>query len=626
MKATVRIDKALDTSATLGGGINVSTRLNPQMVSGVASWNGETGDVTYTPPVTSVNGQTGDVVLSADVASVNGKTGDVVLNASDVGALPDSYAAPVSSVNSKTGAVTLSASDVGALPDSTPIPTVPTDVSAFNNDAQYVNATQAANAAPVQSVNGQTGTVTLSIPTVPTDVSAFNNDAHYLHGNTKGVFYGVSTTTASTAEKAVTCAEFTSADKVAGAVVFVMIGHTNTASVDDVKLNVNSTGARAIRIMENGALAKLPSADYLQTAMVYPFYFDGDYWVCLQNHTPKNVSELNNDSGFVTASTAPVTSVNGVTGAVTGLQPAGNYASSAAGDATHTAVRAAGIPMGKCDNTSTSTAFTATVDGVTSYYNGLTILLYNGVVTSASGFTININGLGALPSYSNMTMGNPVTPTTPTRDTTIFNINYAMLISYSDIVSGGCWIMYRGYDANTNTIGYQLRTNSYTRNTVSRTRYYRILFSSADDTEWIPANTTYDNSATSVKPVNTTPINPFGEIVYLGNSTNYAAGAAVTATAIWQQYAFTLGYSFNNTGAALTLTSKKPVYVKCTPQTDGSAIIDSTTPIVQAMPTTADGKIYIFLGVAYSATAIEMTMNHPVYYYNGGIRLWTGAT
>lgn len=183
MKATVRIDKALDTSATLGGCINVSTRLNPQMVSGVASWNGETGDVTYTPPVTSVNGQTGDVVLSADVASVNGKTGDVVLNASDVGALPDSYAAPVSSVNSKTGAVTLSASDVGALPDSTPIPTVPTDVSAFNNDAQYVNASQAAAAAPVQSVNGSTGAVTVS---VPTKVSQLSNDSGFITGINSG--------------------------------------------------------------------------------------------------------------------------------------------------------------------------------------------------------------------------------------------------------------------------------------------------------------------------------------------------------------------------------------------------------------------------------------------------------
>lgn len=47
-------------------------------------------------------------------------------------------------------------------------------------DAGYVNASGAAAAAPVQSVNGQTGAVSLTIPTVPTNVSDFNNDAGYL--------------------------------------------------------------------------------------------------------------------------------------------------------------------------------------------------------------------------------------------------------------------------------------------------------------------------------------------------------------------------------------------------------------------------------------------------------------
>ena len=47
-------------------------------------------------------------------------------------------------------------------------------------DAGYVNASGAAAAAPVQSVNGQTGAVSLTIPTVPTNVSAFNNDSGYL--------------------------------------------------------------------------------------------------------------------------------------------------------------------------------------------------------------------------------------------------------------------------------------------------------------------------------------------------------------------------------------------------------------------------------------------------------------
>ena len=105
-------------------------------------------DLAGAAPVSSVNGQTGAVVLDASdvgalpdtyaapVDSVNGQTGTVVLDASDVGALPDTYSAPVSSVNSKTGAVVLDASDVGALPDT------------------YT--------APVTSVNGQTGDVIIS--------------------------------------------------------------------------------------------------------------------------------------------------------------------------------------------------------------------------------------------------------------------------------------------------------------------------------------------------------------------------------------------------------------------------------------------------------------------------------
>lgn len=296
-------------------------------------------------------------------------------------------------------------------------------------------------------------------------------------------------------------------------------------------------------------------------------------------------------------------------------------------DGTDYSIQATGIFYGEVDSTSTSTVFTATIPGITEYYDGLTILLKNGVVTSAANFTININDLGAKGSYSNQATGNPITPTNPTRDTTIFNINYTMMFIYcSTLVSGGCWIGYRGYNSDTNTIAYQVRTNSTALKTTDRTRYYRILFSSADGTKWVPANTQYDNSATSTKTVNTRKINPFGRIVYLGNSTNYAADAVVAATALWHQYALALGYSFNRTGSALTLTSTKPVYVKCAPQTDGSAIMDSTTPIVQDLPSTEDGKIYIFLGMAYSATNIEMFYEHPVYYYKDGcIRIWTNA-
>lgn len=111
---------------------------------------------------------------------------------------------------------TYTASEVGALPDTTVIPTVPTNVSAFTNDAGYLTQHQSLAAYaktadlgdlatkdsltaaevglgnvdnvkqysasnpppyPVTSVNGKTGAVTVS---VPTKVSQLQNDSGYL--------------------------------------------------------------------------------------------------------------------------------------------------------------------------------------------------------------------------------------------------------------------------------------------------------------------------------------------------------------------------------------------------------------------------------------------------------------
>lgn len=288
------------------------------------------------------------------------------------------------------------------------------------------------------------------------------------------------------------------------------------------------------------------------------------------------------------------------------------------------ATKAAGIPYGEVDATSTKTAFTATIEGITSYYDGLTVMLKNGVVTSAANFTININGLGAKAAYSSM--GTGYGTTAPTRESTLFNINYTMLFIYSeDIVSGGGWILYRGYDANTNTIGYQLRSNSFSLPMDSIVYRYRLLFQSADNTKWIPANNSTSTNATAARTVCQGRINPFGAIVYYGTTASVAAGSRPSAANLWQQYAFTLGYSFQES-PNYVLTAWKPVYLKCAPQTDGSAIIDADVPFVQDLPSTEDGKIYILLGYAYSETAMELVYYHPVYHYKDGmIRLYTTA-
>jgi len=100
------------------------------------------------------------------------------------------------------------------------------------------------------------------------------------------------------------------------------------------------------------------------------------------------------------------------------------------------------IPMGSVDSTSTSTAFTATIDGISELIDGVCVWLTNGVVTSAAGYTININGLGAKPVY--------ISKAAETASSTQFNVAYTVLLIYnSSRVSGGCWDYVYGYDADT---------------------------------------------------------------------------------------------------------------------------------------------------------------------------------
>ena len=143
------------------------------------------------------------------------------------------------------------------------------------------------------------------------------------------------------------------------------------------------------------------------------------------------------------------------------------------------------------------------------------------------------------------------------------------------------------------------------------------------DTSLIPV-TAVNNSTGTTKALTTEKFDPFGPILYYsyGSTTAIAANATLSAASLYQQVAFDLRYSFN-TGS--TLTNNKDVYIKAIPQTDGTAILDTDTPITQTLPTSADDRIYIYLGHAYSTSAVELHPVHPIYYYkNGKIALYTG--
>lgn len=104
-----------------------------------------------------------------------------------------------------------------------------------------------------------------------------------MRGNTGGVFYGTSSTAAGTTEKVVACENFTSADLVAGTIIAVKFTVTNSGAVASLSLNVNRTGAKNIKYINNGTLGSLSSAGYLKANTTYYFYYDGTYWVALFN-------------------------------------------------------------------------------------------------------------------------------------------------------------------------------------------------------------------------------------------------------------------------------------------------------------------------------------------------------
>lgn len=283
------------------------------------------------------------------------------------------------------------------------------------------------------------------------------------------------------------------------------------------------------------------------------------------------------------------------------------------------ATRTNALPYGVVDSTSTRTALTVTIPGISELYDGLCVLVKNNVAASNTNCTLNVNGLGAKHIHYSTALDTAITTQWAATVT-------ALLYYDSTRQSGdGAWVYYYGYDTNTNTIGYQIRTNSTSLPMTSIVYRYRLLFQSADNAHYVPANNSTSTNATTARTVCQDKINPFGRIVYYGTTASVAAGSRPSTAALWQQYGFTLGYSFQQS-PNYSLTEWKPVYLKCAPQSDGSAIIDSTTPFVQDLPTTEDGKIYIFLGISYSTTAMELTLEHPVYWYkNGRVRQYTDA-
>ena len=260
----------------------------------------------------------------------------------------------------------------------------------------------------------------------------------------------------------------------------------------------------------------------------------------------------------------------------------------------------------------TAARWKGTYDGITALYDGLTIAYKTDVAGHSSyGTVLNINDLGNHPVVYNVN----------TAIGTRYSVGSIIVMVYDSAQTAnayvsnvntphtGCWKI---CDYDTTNL-YQLR-NNYNGNVAKETLYrYQLLLSSIDGTSLIPTSSGNNTTGTS-KTMTSQAFDPFGKIFYYNTTTTVNANSQISGGTLYERILLDLRYSTN---CGSTLTVNKAVYLVAVPQSDGTAKLASTA-ISTSLPTSDDGKIYIYLGQAYSTYQIELSVTHPVYWYKNG--------
>lgn len=270
------------------------------------------------------------------------------------------------------------------------------------------------------------------------------------------------------------------------------------------------------------------------------------------------------------------------------------------------------IPFAKPDATSTSTAYTVQVDGITELRDGVCFYLMNDRVTSASGFTVDVNDLGAKRVY--------LTTAAATRATTQMIKDYTWLLVYNETrYSGGCWDLVYTYNTNTTySLNYLFDGSPwYVQHTLYR---YQLMFQ-VDEKTVTPFNANSNTTGTT-KTIHTDyEFDPFGKIFYYSTTGTISANATVSASyCAFVRSAVDLRYTFNVSTSVNPLSlDYSPVYLKINIDSEtGMATLNSNLPLTQTLPTTNDGIYYLYLGRSTTTKyTCSLEAHHPIYYHNG---------
>ena len=172
---------------------------------------------------------------------------------------------------------------------------------------------------------------------------------------------------------------------------------------------------------------------------------------------------------------------------------------------------------------------------------------------------------------------------------------------------------------------YWTNSNTYDRTLLNDTRVYAgtnkimnySLIMQKPDGTWESFTTT---SGTGTSKTKNTSGFRLGKIWTYNYNETINSGALTRNDYLYDCMPVTLTYSTN---CGTTLVARKPVYLVGTIGSDGLFYLDNTW-WTQTEPSTEDGKVYIYLGDAYSTSAIYFVANNPAYWYkDGAFRLYT---
>lgn len=244
-------------------------------------------------------------------------------------------------------------------------------------------------------------------------------------------------------------------------------------------------------------------------------------------------------------------------------------------------------------NTSgTAGIWTGTHADITSYYAGL-VVNYKIGINGATTTTLNINGLGAKTVYRNTS-----------NLTTHLGVGTIVPLVYSG--TGWIWADYDSDDV------YTLRNSYYDLVGEDPVYSYKIVAEGANG-KLYPL--TLESGTGTTKTVSPRELKIGGSIKV------YITSATINANTLTRYYMAESAsvdglYTLNSSSG---FTAGIPIYLVGIIQTNGSFKLDASTATswyTQTLPTTADGKIYIHLGVMHdTGRYVRVHASHPIYEY-----------